>query len=69
VGADAAAIGGFGYTARIAVGAPADLVLFRARDWTELLARPQTDRVVLRGGVEIDTALPDYRELDDLMEA
>jgi cytosine deaminase len=69
VGADAAAIAGFEYTAKIEVGAPADLVLFRARNWTELLARPQMDRVVLRRGVAIDTTLPDYRELDDLMEA
>ena len=46
-----------------------DLVLFRARTWTELFARPQTDRVVLRNGIAIDTTLPDYRELDDLMEA
>jgi cytosine deaminase len=69
VGADAAAIAGFDYTAKIEVGAPADLVLFRARNWTELLARPQYDRVVLRRGESIDTTLPDYRELDDLMEA
>jgi cytosine deaminase len=63
----AAAIADFTYRATIAVGAPADLLLFRARDWTELLSRPQSDRVVLRNGVAIDTALPDYRELDDLM--
>lgn len=68
VGAEAALIGGFGYEAEIAVGVPADLVLFRARDWTELLSRPQCDRIVLRNGRDIDTALPDYRELDDLME-
>lgn len=48
-------------------GAPADLVLVRARTYSELLARPQFDRVVLRGGRAIDTTLPDYRELDDLM--
>jgi cytosine deaminase len=69
VGAEAAAIAGFEYAAEIKVGAPADLVLTRARTWTELLSRPQSDRVVLRNGVAIDTALPDYRELDDLMEA
>lgn len=68
VGADAAAIAGFAYTGEIEAGATADLVLFRARNWTELLARPQSDRIVLRGGRAIDTALPDYRELDDLME-
>lgn len=66
---DAAAIAGFAHRAKITVGAPADLVLFRARSWTELFARPQNDRVVLRAGKVIDTALPDYRELDDLMEA
>lgn len=57
------------YSARIAVGQPADFILFRARSWTELLSRPQSDRRVFRRGVEIDTTLPDYRELDDLMEA
>ena len=51
----------------VAAGLPADLVLFRARTWTELLARPQSDRTVLRAGVAIDRTLPDYRELDDLM--
>jgi cytosine deaminase len=66
---DAAAIAGFAFRAQIAVGAPADLVLFGARTWTELLSRPQHDRIVLRDGMPVDTALPDYRELDDLMEA
>jgi cytosine/creatinine deaminase len=51
---------------RIAVGAVADLVLFRARSMNELLARPQSDRVVLRGGVPISARPPDYAELDDL---
>ncbi|QYK40460.1 MAG: cytosine deaminase [Paracoccaceae bacterium] len=51
----------------LAPGAPADLVIFRARSWTELLSRPQADRVVIRGGQAIDTTLPDYAELDHLM--
>ncbi len=51
----------------IAAGAPADLVLFRARSFTEFLSRPQGDRTVLRSGKAIDTTRPDYRELDDLM--
>jgi cytosine/creatinine deaminase len=51
---------------KIVPGRPADLVLFSARNWTELLARPQSDRTVLRSGNAIDRALPDYRELDDL---
>lgn len=51
----------------LAPGAPADLVVCRARDWTELFARPQADRIVMRGGVQIDRTLPDYAELDHLM--
>lgn len=50
----------------LAPGAPADLVITRARDWSELFARPQADRIVLRQGRAIDRSLPDYAELDDL---
>jgi cytosine/creatinine deaminase len=49
---------------RIAPGAPADLVLFRMGQYSELLSRPQTDRVVLRAGLPIGTSPPDYHELD-----
>lgn len=48
-------------------GGPADLILTRARDWTEFFARPQADRSVLVEGRAIDRALPDHRELDHLM--
>ncbi len=51
---------------RIAAGGPADLILTRARSWTEFFARPQSDRTVLVGGAAIDTTLPDHRELDRL---
>jgi cytosine deaminase len=50
----------------IEAGSPADLVIFRARSMSELLSRPQADRVVLRSGRPIDTTLPDHRELDPL---
>ncbi|WP_299651080.1 cytosine deaminase [uncultured Tateyamaria sp.] len=49
-------------------GDPADLVIFKAREWTELYARPQSDRIVLRGGEAIDRTLPDYATLDHLWE-
>ncbi len=49
-----------------AKGDPADLVIFKAREWTELFARPQSDRIVLRAGAQIDRTLPDYSELDHL---
>jgi cytosine deaminase len=52
---------------RIGVGLPADLILFKARYLSELLSRPQSDRIVLRQGKAIDTTLPNYAELDDLM--
>jgi cytosine deaminase len=52
----------------LAPGAPADLVICNARSWTELFARPQSDRVVMREGQVIDRTLPDYAELDHLME-
>ncbi len=48
-------------------GGPADLVVFRGRSWTELLSRPESDRIVIRDGRVIDRILPDYSELDDLM--
>ena len=53
---------------RIGVGLPADLILFKGRSFSELLSRSQHDRVVLRQGKAIDTTLPDYAELDPLME-
>jgi cytosine deaminase len=53
---------------RIEAGDAADLVLTRARSYGELLSRPQHDRTVLVGGRPIDTAPPDYRELDELMK-
>src|SRR5580704_2915264 len=53
---------------RIEVGATADLLLFRARGMTELLARPQSDRVILRAGRVLDAELPDFRRLDPTVE-
>jgi cytosine/creatinine deaminase len=67
VGALPAATGGFSYRARIEPGAPADLVLFRARDPGEMFCRPQSDRTVIRAGRVVPRDLPDYRELDALL--
>jgi cytosine deaminase len=52
----------------IAEGITADLTLFRARTFNEFLARPPHDRIILRAGRPIERRLPDYRELDHLME-
>ncbi len=51
----------------IGVGRPADLVVFKGRSFSELLARHQGDRVVIRNGTAIDTTLPDYAELDQVI--
>ncbi len=55
---------GLSWLGLIAPGLPADLVVCRARNFPELFARPQADRVVLRDGRRLDVAYPDYRELD-----
>lgn len=52
---------------KIAVGLKADLIIFKARYYSELLSRHQSDRIVLRNGIPIDTTLPEYQELDHLM--
>ena len=51
---------------RLKPGAPADLVVFTARNWGEFISRPLSDRIVLRNGCPIDTRPPDYRHLDDI---
>jgi cytosine deaminase len=53
----------------LAAKAPADLLVLRARNYSEMLSRSQFDRAVLRAGLAIDTRPPDYRLLDDLMTA
>ena len=58
---------GLEHVGLLAPGRRADMLVFRARGLNELLARPQTDRLVLRAGRAIDRTLPDYAELDDLM--
>ncbi|TYC56441.1 cytosine deaminase [Rhodobacterales bacterium] len=52
---------------RLAEGRSADMILFAARNWNELLSRPGGPREVLRKGRTIDATLPDYRELDHLV--
>lgn len=51
----------------LAPGSRADLVIVRARNWSELFARPQTNRIVVRNGEMIETNLPDFAELDPFM--
>ncbi|TPI15962.1 cytosine deaminase [Mesorhizobium sp. B4-1-3] len=51
----------------LAVGGSADFIVFKGRSWTELLSRPESDRIVVREGRAIERQLPDYSELDELM--
>jgi len=48
-------------------GLAANLVLFRARSFSELLSRSQHDRIVIRDGAVITATVPDFAVLDDLM--
>ncbi|MGL5033020.1 MAG: cytosine deaminase [Microcystaceae cyanobacterium] len=52
---------------RIKPGIDADLIIFKARYFSELFSRSQSDRLVLRKGMQIDSSLPDYSELDHLV--
>ena len=49
----------------IAEGEAADLMLFSARNFSEIMSRPQADRIILRNGRVIQQVPPDYSELDD----
>ena len=50
-------------------GAAADLMIFRGRTFSEMFARRQGDRVIIRNGHAIDTTPPDFRTLDYLMSS
>lgn len=67
VGRNAAKAMGLSRRGLIETGSPADFIVFEGRRFTELLARPESNRVVVRNGRPIDTELPAYRELDALM--
>jgi cytosine deaminase len=51
----------------LAAGNPADFIVFKGRSWTELLSRPESERIVVRDGRAVARNVPDYSELDDLM--
>ncbi|CAI2936753.1 Pterin deaminase (plasmid) [Aminobacter niigataensis] len=48
-------------------GLAADFILFEGRCWSELLSRPESNRIVIRSGAPIASPLPSYGELDDLV--
>jgi cytosine/creatinine deaminase len=50
-------------------GMAANFQIFNGRSFSELLARRQGDRLVIRNGAPIDTTLPDYRDLDRIIES
>jgi cytosine/creatinine deaminase len=52
---------------KIIPGNSANLIIFSARYFSELLARSQHNRIIIRKGKQINSDLPDYRELDDLI--
>ena len=69
IAATPAAIIGLPEAGHVRAGAPADLVVFEGRRWTEVLARPEANRTVLRSGQPVDATSPSYAELDHLFSA
>ena len=59
-----AAIMGLPQAGRIAIGGPADLIVMNAWSMDQVVARPQADRTVIRGGRRLDRRVPDYGELE-----
>jgi cytosine deaminase len=47
----------------IGVGRPADLMILEAWSLDQVIARPQSDRIILRRGAFANRPLPSYREL------
>jgi len=50
---------------RLAVGCPARVIVFNARSLSEIVSRPQTDRIVIDNGRRSSARPPDYSELWD----
>jgi cytosine/creatinine deaminase len=63
VGPAPATMAGLSGHGRIAVGGAASVIVFNARTLNELISRPQSDRVVIRGGHRLTADVPDYSEL------
>ena len=59
-----AAIMGLTDRGSIRAGAPADLILTDARSMDQLIARPQSDRILLKAGQRSEATLPRYDELE-----
>ncbi|MCA3453049.1 MAG: amidohydrolase family protein, partial [Rhodobacter sp.] len=52
---------------RVAVGLPANLVIFQARSLNVVLARDQADRIVLNRGRRVSDGLPLHHELEEAL--
>jgi cytosine deaminase len=63
----AAQLMGLPHKGQISQGSEADFIIFKARFFSELFSRPQTDRQIVRGGRLQQVVLPEYRELDNLV--
>ncbi len=59
-----AAIMGLADAGRLSIGGPADLIVMNARSMDQVIARPQSDRIVIRNGRRLDAKVPAYDELD-----
>jgi cytosine/creatinine deaminase len=57
-----------GNMGRLRVGLSADLVIFSARRYSELLSRPDHERILIRAGKCVKLVQVDYSELDESRE-
>ena len=55
---------GLKHAGRISVGGPADLIAMEAWSMDQVMARPQGDRTVIRGGRRVEARVPSYEELE-----
>ncbi len=56
-------ISGLGGAGRLIAGGPADFIVMNARSMDQVIARPQSDRIVVRNGKRLTVTLPFYDEL------
>lgn len=66
VSATPAAIMGLHGHGMITEAGPADFIVFEGRSWSEVLSRPESNRIVVRDGTPLATTLPSYAELDGI---
>ena len=56
---------GLGDVGRLTIGGAADFIVMNARSLDQVIARPQSDRIVVRNGASLTATVPAYDVLDE----